>query len=1043
MESLNVNELLYQIDKGVTDFSERNHIIDAINQFQNDPTVLDKHLPRYVTKLTESFFNRSQDDLLFISEIYYNFCKVCSFKKVMKFLDSDIYLLPQLLILLERTKQSDWKVSFTILTWINLLIMSPFKLNNDITIYRLTSEFRKSSVLEKVVSNIHAELFIRNKTMFYQDFETNGINIESLNSTFKLIVNKKKSDAQGFISLDLLNKIKKYCIEEFKFNDENHGLIILKLLPKLCELFSLNNDWESIEDIISWILENLNFTFIELRFKLSRNFAKIVMLVKRFSEEMCLDLVESLVQETSTLLDDNYIDFIDKDILHSYLLIIAEFSRFKLLNVDLIAIIVKKIIPISIKFQQLRITKIQGHQVRDATNFICWSIAKNYQLSKSLILDMTQNLLVCSMFDHELIIRRSANAALQEVLGRYGSVILDNLTVVKLIELSVVNLENTYMVNSKKLCELFVIEYPDIFIFLLDWLLNYNIVENHDLKIVKLTSKVLPFLFRTIDGIQSFYDNFYLNLTKFGKSAIESEDRLLCARFLCIFSYLEFGYYSDELVEIANRCFQLLLKCELRKTVSLRESFEIFCFIKFLHYMIEQTTFTVTGKIIERLFQAIRSIGDWSPEYDELTSIFKKLVALISFEKAESMQEEVLELFWRTFYKFIHYNNVISCAALPHVHGIKFVDLFYSLMPKIDCQSKSGLIDSLVDRLPSILEEIGIGREEFLLDLTDLLDDYTITEQGDIGRKVRTSMTVLIQQHLNLFTGNDKIRNKVIITLLRLSGEPLDNLRVLSFKILCEIISYTTVKEPFNSQILNFYHTKFCGEREFWKGYLMSAGAVHSTDKQITSAIDAFLKYYQQLSKPDKLSLCNELIRIIPSQKELQISCELSSKSTLGFPKQDKFKMTLAFLTFWRRILESGIDIDSGFNFDGVYAKVYNIHLTKRVPKIKLASIRLFPLLALSHSKSINFDTKCLTLTNNIIKRLWRLSCSSNGDNSFTSIQYASLESLIMILLEFKEYDKVELLKSHSIDNKTLNLINEKDLVIHNIPVNYRHNYGI
>ena len=61
-----------------------------------------------------------------------------------------------------------------------------------------------------------------------------------------------------------------------------------------------------------------------------------------------------------------------------------------------------------------------GAHVRDAACYVCWSFARAYAPSvlESFVGNIAKNLVVVSVFDREINVRRASSAAFQENVGR-------------------------------------------------------------------------------------------------------------------------------------------------------------------------------------------------------------------------------------------------------------------------------------------------------------------------------------------------------------------------------------------------------------------------------------------------------------------------------------------------------------------------------------------------------------------------------------------------------------------------------------------------
>jgi hypothetical protein len=61
-----------------------------------------------------------------------------------------------------------------------------------------------------------------------------------------------------------------------------------------------------------------------------------------------------------------------------------------------------------------------GSHVRDAACYVCWSFARAYapEVLAPHVLELANNLVVVSVFDREVNVRRASSAAFQENVGR-------------------------------------------------------------------------------------------------------------------------------------------------------------------------------------------------------------------------------------------------------------------------------------------------------------------------------------------------------------------------------------------------------------------------------------------------------------------------------------------------------------------------------------------------------------------------------------------------------------------------------------------------
>lgn len=104
---------------------------------------------------------------------------------------------------------------------------------------------------------------------------------------------------------------------------------------------------------------------------------------------------------------------------HGLCMLVAECARRSLIPAAKLSTIFPWIFS-ALHFDQRRGTRIIGSNVRDAAAYVVWSFARAYEPSDLALFapDLARHLILVSLFDRELHIRRAASAAFQEVVGR-------------------------------------------------------------------------------------------------------------------------------------------------------------------------------------------------------------------------------------------------------------------------------------------------------------------------------------------------------------------------------------------------------------------------------------------------------------------------------------------------------------------------------------------------------------------------------------------------------------------------------------------------
>lgn len=1044
--SQSISTLQAYLDENICTITDENFdkLSSVINEFEQDPSLLifssngENRLYHYVECLTLDLELADSKGILLRSKVFYNMSKLVTWKRIVTYLPTTIYQLPHLLALLPEVAtrgEESWYISYMILSWIYTVVLSPFKLEKSCNeIYHITAQYETFQSLKPIVSRIHSQLLIKNSELF------NSMKDELDPLTMNYLL--KSASAKHLFDPELVVKICKKYLE-----DSSSGTLMnLKLLPKLFKMSALSENWALMEDIISWFLSNMNNNFTRFRFKLAHSFAEIIRcLISELHEEgAAKEIIDARVEDSVKLLSSpSSWDLLDSDFLHTNLLVIAELSGVITKHwPEMSKRISDHIIPQASKFQQLRLNSIKGSQIKDASNFICWSVARSNRngevLDRKVMTNIYLNLLMCSIFDRDLMVRRSANAALQEVLGRYISPmkILDNRTVLRIIELPIINLAASYSENVLNVYEILLrTNSSEYFLsYFADWVVDYNLLANHDLLVVRLTIEALFQLLskysRSADGRVTAKLRSSINCAIEFRKPLTSIKLLSLLIMLCdkdIDVSLASHSNMDKLYEI----YVSTLKFSHNQIKTNLFGFSVM--LKYWILTIEKFgTFTMNEKKSELFFRIMRVIPDEDNQMAIFVPLVKQFVLRISADGQVWRSSGDKTKFWSKFESYVRINNTLICSALPELTPTRFLKIFYAVLPSLDCARKSQVIDSLADRLPVVVTY----DHSVLTTIAGLLNDYTITQQGDVGRYVRISSAKLVAQNIELFSGrqNEHLRKVIILSLMRLSAEQVKDLKVICFDILCRLFDYDIEinKKKINSQLLEFQHLIFKGHcTEFWQGYLLSGGAIHFSDAEVTSLIDDFLKhYYFVLEEQDRLDLCNCLIRVIPSAKDIiEFQQDENRNGKTISTRQDILKTAISHLTFWLRIMESGIEIDSRFNFEGVYAKLYNLHLLDN-HLLRISVIKLFPHLITSSCPSA--PTENSGLTDSIIKRLLMLlqrECLSSGEKS-PVLRNTIFEALAQIYLHFNAESHLAKIRTASTTKQGVMQLSESEMLI-------------
>ncbi|KAH6593687.1 hypothetical protein BASA61_004210 [Batrachochytrium salamandrivorans] len=182
---------------------------------------------------------------------------------------------------------------------------------------------------------------------------------------------------------------------------------------------------DEIEDIINVLLNGLRDKDTIVRWTSAKG-------VGRISNRLSKDYVDDIVGSIIEILSED-VDLIDSSPLkskitgvsdaswHGSCLALAELIRRGLLLPDRL----KECIPWILRgltFDQRKGKHSVGSHVRDAACYVCWSLARAYapDVLAPYAMELAQSLVVVSLTDREINIRRASAAAFQENVGRHG-----------------------------------------------------------------------------------------------------------------------------------------------------------------------------------------------------------------------------------------------------------------------------------------------------------------------------------------------------------------------------------------------------------------------------------------------------------------------------------------------------------------------------------------------------------------------------------------------------------------------------------------------
>ncbi|KAI8899805.1 tubulin folding cofactor D C terminal-domain-containing protein [Globomyces pollinis-pini] len=285
---------------------------------------------------------------------------------------------------------------------------------------------------------------------------------------------------------------------------------------------------DAVEEVLGLLLNNLRDKDTVVRWIAAKGIGRVC---NRISKDMADDVVSSIIE---CMQDDVIVtngDIIGSDISgaddanwHGSCLALAELTRRGLLLPSRLADVVPWVIR-ALTFEQRRGNQSMGANVRDASCYVCWSFARAYEppVIESFATTLATKLVVVSLTDREVSVRRAASAAFQENAGRHGLFPHG---------IDVVTIADYFSIGNRTNCFLSVIleimQFEEYRLSLLSHLLNVSVshwdknirhlaaqslgILSEQLHVPFLSTECIPFLLSMIEENSSALNGYLMAL---------------------------------------------------------------------------------------------------------------------------------------------------------------------------------------------------------------------------------------------------------------------------------------------------------------------------------------------------------------------------------------------------------------------------------------------------------------------------------------------------------------------------------------------------
>ncbi|CAG8463919.1 114_t:CDS:10 [Diversispora eburnea] len=410
--------------------------------------------------------------------LMYYLMKIRGYKTIVKFFShevSDLEPTYYFLVALDPKDYTGWETRYVLLIWLSLICMIPFDLKTVDSLANDT-EGKKAKrdgaavLLSRLLTRRDiAEVYLADYIQWAQDevknnkdvFTITGI-LTSLCAIYKLGQRQTSlptldiawpclsllDDNQIFANNTLVRKMLVKLAQRFGlcylkpkvaawrykrgnrslkdnlgYNSKTTSIDPLNINQSLKEVVEDEDEIpDQIEEIIEILLNGLRNKDTVVRWSAAKGLGRIA---QRLPQELADDIIGSLFElfSENTYKRNGVLELsaVSDHTWHGVCLAVAELARRGLLLPERLSEVVPWVSK-ALKFDLKRGTHSIGAHVRDAACYVCWSFARAYEpkVLAPHVAELANSLVVVSVFDREVNVRRASSAAFQENVGRLG-----------------------------------------------------------------------------------------------------------------------------------------------------------------------------------------------------------------------------------------------------------------------------------------------------------------------------------------------------------------------------------------------------------------------------------------------------------------------------------------------------------------------------------------------------------------------------------------------------------------------------------------------
>lgn len=994
----NLKTLLLSVKLGVENHENRTKLLDLlrrtklqIDAFEQLPKLLDPQLQWYVDTISTIYMlMKLQNSVLCeqLAELVYVLCKVRGYKVVSTYFSNDVYLIQKVMAVLGSDDISDFEAYLNLL-WLSTLVLVPFPLSTikpnlekDIAGLALQFMATKANASKCQLMSLVclANLLTRpDSSHILLDYvETASLEWSSMALNSKLghlmalnqILKRFSGSNVQLLAEIIHSKIIQNDIAQLKHNTNTqvtsiHVLYLIKVSSKVARIAVNNGNYSIAACVVNNYIQDLMGSFgdrfdANLREATAKNLARIVSYLNlkatNYADQLVWFVIDQLrlPQLTSTSGFIEVLEITSENLsvarYHTVLLFLGFLALSKSVSVRFVPTILS-VFHSTCALSKRKFLFVQGSHIRDAACFCAWAVMRMLKSNEFEELGKTYpklwnvvfgDILRVIIFDEDFTLRRCGIAVLQEFIGRFGSLYLKTVfpsrdgNKIGELTLHFVELFNSSSVSSCDQAHNLIID-----------LLGLGILDDvfYSPLLEEITNEEMPFALRKLGGryfskiVATVQSNTEVNSSRYINTII---GQLMKGDYLSIYALAELlasGLLAGHQIDLVSNEIALIKFDHHFDGASKAESL--------LHWYISSL-----GKHNKTLpFQEsnILSMSRLTAT-DELANEFALYFELVTSRQLQSISADQI------FHYLKNGNATLAKTATAYLLSQNGLDPILELVAntRVDADARSEIIKSLSSE--HYLFEVNDSESALSKTILDLLDDYTLTNQGDVGLKIRGACLKLLEGNKGFACG---LGHQLECKLLRLAGEPMDKLRVQAFLLLCQIRKidcyaehrdvYMSDYHAYFGDLMHFYK-RFANDESrtsFWSGIVHTSGALTGNNLIINISFRQVLTATHESDEAEELLL--HLTRLLRTPPDVKVS-ELNQRIK---------KTLLVTLNFLGKLFDSGIEPSTDFNFTALFVRAYNLHInTNDATRIQLA-VRIFQYIGTWHTTPADLRRKC------------------------------------------------------------------------------------